>query len=1535
MKTKLYSVVIFLMFTAVSVFASSIPDTGITKCYDDTKEIPCPKEGEDFYGQDGNYSINPMSYTKLDSTGKALPVTATTWAMVKDNVTGLIWENNSHQSTWNDAPNVIAQLNTAKFGGYSDWRMPTLLELSTIIDYSVPFPGLTINTSYFKDAYSAFYWSSSASAHNISYAWGVNFGNRSDYSSNKGNYGYLRAVRAGQSVIGSLDNLTINGDGTVSDSATGLMWQQDTGKTVTGGTTMVWKDALSYCENLNLGGYTDWRLPTAKELRSIADYTVYSPVIDTSVFRDTFMSFYWSSSTCADYINCALGVHFNDGEGHGYSLNYTGYVRAVRNITGKTPPTKVVVISPKTDEEIAKCPVVFRDKTFTLNFPAYSSPVDIYIAILNPDGKLLFVNSSKKLTTDYSPYSVNKTSKISTSFSVADSSFASEIYRQCSIYWLVAPSNGGDLIKSINGAYELGGYGFTGEPTIEFLEPAVAEKNLRALDNASTFLEKVFADTSITNSYDVVVEQISKLEGVTSAEYFKNSDGSPDSIQIDFEQGSSASFLFRSLDPSSETNSFAGSTNISMQTRKQNCLTSDKKVLMLNAMGFDWSDIKERFESVGYCVDEFSRKAEEPATLAKFDYISNDYDVVLIGAHGVFDSYYNWIVTETLIDTDKWTNDPAFGRFYVVNKANIIEGGTLKEVLKKPYIGFSNYYMRKVLPSKLNNTKVVYFSSCESLKTNINKDFLWKDLFVDELGVRMVVGWQENLHATNESVSDLFFENALKPDNDAYKSYQYAQNNYDFQPWIAYIVGNFKEDFLAVRHHSYVNDDLFLNPTKTVDHITITGSPEVYENSVKPYQYTCTAYYSDGTKDNVTENTAWIVDNKKYASIDSNGLVTLSVSPEIKYNEVTITASYRGKIASLNVKIMPIVIKNPRITSLNCTPKEGTVSFNVSCSAKIENIENVYKFDWCVDEECYGYLEYAVHTNMLPNFSGIKISEIGSHTIKLCITDGEGNEECKSVDVVGVNSKPTLTSFSINNGASSTSTKTVTLNNSVTGNPTHYMASESSSFSGASWQTYSATPSFTLSSGIGTKTVYFKVKNNDSESSSVSDSISLIQMTSHTNSLSMTFNLIPAGTFTMGSPSDELGRYDDETQHQVTLTKSYYMQTTEVTQAQWKVVMGSNPSYFSSCGDNCPVEQVSWDDVQTFINKLNAKGEGTYSLPTEAQWEYAARAGSTTAFANGGITQTSCGDANLDAIGWYCLNNSVNRTEQVAQKSPNAWGLYDMHGNVWEWCHDWYESYPHTFVADPIGPESGSYRVLRGGGWFLGATLCRSACRGSNFPYYQYYDVGFRLVYSASPTLLSIAISGLSQVDESSGSQYTCTAKYSDGSTSDITSSAIWSENSSYATIDTPLSTNLKKLRASISWYIYLRTYEVGKDEVCTITVTYGGKSDTHTVTIKNKDISPTLSSIRIDGPTSVQVIAGISTGEGYDCVAIYSDNSEEYIWIGATWSAYTWDNLYSRYINMDSQYGSLSIAYSGKQYMLTVTVMYGGKTDTLDVMVW
>jgi formylglycine-generating enzyme required for sulfatase activity len=219
----------------------------------------------------------------------------------------------------------------------------------------------------------------------------------------------------------------------------------------------------------------------------------------------------------------------------------------------------------------------------------------------------------------------------------------------------------------------------------------------------------------------------------------------------------------------------------------------------------------------------------------------------------------------------------------------------------------------------------------------------------------------------------------------------------------------------------------------------------------------------------------------------------------------------------------------------------------------------------------------------------------------------------------------------------------------------------------------------------------------------------------------MKFVFIPAGKFVMGSPPDEPGRDDDERQHEANISKPFYMQTTELTQGQWKRVMEDNPSSFKDCGNDCPVEKVSWNDAQQFIEKLNQmEGKNKYRLPTEAEWEYACRAGSETAYSFG---------AEVDKLGkyaWYS-DSSGGETKPVGKKLPNAWGLYDMHGNVWEWVQDWYGDYPSNSVADPKGPDRGESRVLRGGSWLNYARLTRSASRYGYGPDVRLNLIGFRV----------------------------------------------------------------------------------------------------------------------------------------------------------------------------------------------------------------
>jgi len=211
---------------------------------------------------------------------------------------------------------------------------------------------------------------------------------------------------------------------------------------------------------------------------------------------------------------------------------------------------------------------------------------------------------------------------------------------------------------------------------------------------------------------------------------------------------------------------------------------------------------------------------------------------------------------------------------------------------------------------------------------------------------------------------------------------------------------------------------------------------------------------------------------------------------------------------------------------------------------------------------------------------------------------------------------------------------------------------------------------------------------------------------------------VSLGVFSMGSPPTEQGRSDDEVQHKVAITEGFWLGETPVTQSQWQAVMGDNPSRFK--GANRPVEYISWEDAQRFIAALNEReGREVYRLPTEAEWEYACRAGTTGPYA---------GD--LNDMGWYD-ENSGGETRDVAQKQPNAWGLYDMHGNVWEWCSDWYGAYSGQDETDPRGPSSGSFRVVRGGSWSHWAGYCRSAFRDGSGPGYRGDGLGFRLLRMA------------------------------------------------------------------------------------------------------------------------------------------------------------------------------------------------------------
>ena len=240
-----------------------------------------------------------------------------------------------------------------------------------------------------------------------------------------------------------------------------------------------------------------------------------------------------------------------------------------------------------------------------------------------------------------------------------------------------------------------------------------------------------------------------------------------------------------------------------------------------------------------------------------------------------------------------------------------------------------------------------------------------------------------------------------------------------------------------------------------------------------------------------------------------------------------------------------------------------------------------------------------------------------------------------------------------------------------------------------------------------------------------------------TRGLNFAMEEIPTGSFNMGSEI-ESGRDKDETLHRVTIRDTFYISTTEITQSDWQEVMGNNPSFYQ--GDDYPVERVTWYDCILFCNKLSQlvglqevytierdrviwdRRKHGYRLPTEAEWEYTCRAGTSTRFYKGDSV------TDLASDGWY-HDNSRGRTHSVGIKEPNAWGVYDMHGNVWEWCWDWYDEYPpRSSTTDPIGPVTGKFRVVRGGSWGNSIWGCRSAARTMYLPDYKYRNGGFRIV---------------------------------------------------------------------------------------------------------------------------------------------------------------------------------------------------------------
>ena len=215
--------------------------------------------------------------------------------------------------------------------------------------------------------------------------------------------------------------------------------------------------------------------------------------------------------------------------------------------------------------------------------------------------------------------------------------------------------------------------------------------------------------------------------------------------------------------------------------------------------------------------------------------------------------------------------------------------------------------------------------------------------------------------------------------------------------------------------------------------------------------------------------------------------------------------------------------------------------------------------------------------------------------------------------------------------------------------------------------------------------------------------------------LRMQFVVVKGGCF-------EMGGKNEKSVHKVCVS-DFAIGKYEVTQGQWLAIMGDNPSHFSSCGSDCPVERVSWSDAQEFIKKLNSKNGKNYRLPTEAEWEYAAR--------SGGRREKYSGGNDIGVVAWY-VGNSGGKTHKVGQKQANALGIYDMSGNVWEWCNDWYDAnyYKNSPLNDPQGATTGQYRIMRGGSWSNVPVYVRAFDRYWFYPDYRFSSSGLRLAFS-------------------------------------------------------------------------------------------------------------------------------------------------------------------------------------------------------------
>jgi formylglycine-generating enzyme required for sulfatase activity len=488
----------------------------------------------------------------------------------------------------------------------------------------------------------------------------------------------------------------------------------------------------------------------------------------------------------------------------------------------------------------------------------------------------------------------------------------------------------------------------------------------------------------------------------------------------------------------------------------------------------------------------------------------------------------------------------------------------------------------------------------------------------------------------------------------------------------------------------------------------------------------------------------WRSENAAVAEVSSTGLVTARQA-----GTATIVAESGGKRATVTVTVeaRPAIGLMPM--SLSFTASRGTalpsaqpvaVSNTGGGTLSGLTVGITYKTGGT------GWLTVSLNGTTAPAAVTVRpgtTAMAGTFTADVCVSSGvAGNSpQCVAVTYVVtqpmIGLSPTTLSLTALQGAALPEAQTIAVNNTGGGTLSGLAVNITYKTGGSGWLTATISPTTApaavtirpnTTATTGTFTADVCVSSTAAINSPQCAAVTYAVSRLGEGFGDEQFASIPAGTFQMGDMTGA-GSGRERPVHQVTITKRFLMQKTEVTQGQWREVMGTNPSHYQTCGDLCPVEQLSWDDIQLFLAKLNEIDPGkNYRLPTEAEWEYAARAGTTGDYGGTGL---------LNEMGWYWDNSAVNGVRQphpVARKQPNHWGLYDMHGNAWEWVQDWYSGLYYQYkvdngiVNDPLGPTNGTARVARGGSFDNVADFARSAFRLDLLPSVRGINIGFRLV---------------------------------------------------------------------------------------------------------------------------------------------------------------------------------------------------------------